>query len=221
MVTSIPRGGLRLFATVLLLLGMGAGALQAATITLSDGSFEASPVGQGSFAKFKGGTEHWTPAGGERAVEIWSTGFFGVEAAHGDTFMELNANTRGTVYQEIGTIAAGQVLDFSFAHRGRNGPDEMAFVLDIRDANGDVIEKMFSEIYTAKKGAWTRVSGRSAAAGQSGTVRLSFVSQTPGSSANFVDNVHVETSAIPLPAGVVLLGTGLAALVVARRRRMA
>ena len=178
-------------------------------------------MGPVSFAKCKRGTEHWTPAGGERAVEIWGTGVYGVAAAHGAAFMELNATTRGTVYQEIGTIAAGQTLDFSFAHRGRKGRDSMAFVRDIRDAGGAVVQEIFRDSYSADKGAWTKVAGRSAAAAQGGTVRLSFVSETHGSYAKFVDDVRVEASAVPLPAGVVLLGTGLAALVVARRRRVA
>jgi hypothetical protein len=211
---------------MLLSLGVSAGAGQAGTIALANGSFEdtPSPVAPGTWRQFTGGIAGWTPAEGERRVEVWGSGFNGVDAVDGAAFMELNATTRGTVYQEIGTIAAGQALAFSFAHRGRAGRDSMAFVLDIRDAGGAVLQELFRDSYSADRGAWNRVAGRSATAAQGGTVRLSFVSEASArgpSYGNFVDDVRIEASAVPLPAGVVLLGTGLAALAVARRRRSA
>ena len=90
--------------------------------------------------------------------EIWSTGFKGFEAYEGNQFVELNALIDGTLYQDATGISQGAVLEFSFAHRGRNGNDTMK--LTVTDLGGDNSlgtaddTPLFSKEYTTGKNAW-------------------------------------------------------------------
>jgi len=94
----------------------------------------------------------------DEVFEIWSTGFGGFEAHDGTQFVELNARLDGTLYQDLTGIGQGAELDFSFAHRGRNGNDTMMLTitdLGIDDTFGSDDDRvLFVKEYTTGKEAW-------------------------------------------------------------------
>lgn len=90
--------------------------------------------------------------------EIWSTGFNGVEAYEGKQFAELNADKAGILYQDSKGIKNGDFLEFTFAHRGRNGDDTMNLTItdlgnDGSPAGGDDTV-LFTKEYTTGNSAW-------------------------------------------------------------------
>lgn len=98
----------------------------------------------------------WRTTG--RWFEIWPTNFQGVEAHEGHQFVELNAREEATLYRDLVSIEKDAVIEFSFAHRGRNGDDIMK--LTITDLGADNIagtrddKELFSKEYTTGKSAW-------------------------------------------------------------------
>ncbi len=90
--------------------------------------------------------------------EIWSSGFLGVAAHEGTQFAELNAYIDGTLYQDSTGIQSGSVLDFTFAHRGRNGNDTMKLTITDLGADnslgGGDDTVLFTKNYTTGKAAW-------------------------------------------------------------------
>lgn len=53
-----------------------------------------------------------------RPIEFWSNGFNGVPSGQAAQHIELNAITRAMVFQPV-SLASGDVLNWSFLHRGR------------------------------------------------------------------------------------------------------
>ncbi|MEZ6121781.1 MAG: protein kinase [Planctomycetaceae bacterium] len=91
--------------------------------------------------------------------EIWSSGFLDIEAYEGDQFIELNARDEGTLYRELTTVEHDAAIEFSFAHRGRNGDDTLKLTItdlgaDNAEGGGDDTE-LFSKDYTTGKEAWS------------------------------------------------------------------
>lgn len=90
--------------------------------------------------------------------EIWGTGFMGV-AAHEDTqFVELNYLKHGKLFQDSTGIEKGTILEFTFAHRGRNGEDKMKLTITDLGAdnklNGGDDTVLFEKEYTTGNKAW-------------------------------------------------------------------
>ncbi|MGV7105301.1 T9SS type B sorting domain-containing protein [Flavobacterium sp. U410] len=64
----------------------------------------------------------WRTTASDGVIEMWSSGFQGVDAYSGNQFIELNANEAAGVYQDFDTPVS-TTFSFSFAHRGRLGTD--------------------------------------------------------------------------------------------------
>ena len=94
----------------------------------------------------------------DKEFEIWGTRFLGVAAHEGTQFVELNAWIDGTLYQDSTGIQPGSVLEFTFAHRGRNGEDAMRLTITDLGANNslDGVDDtvLFTKAYTTGKDAW-------------------------------------------------------------------
>ncbi len=122
---------------------------------LANGSFE-EPRGIDNGFVFSQLMPGWKTT--DEVFEIWSTGFKGFEAHDGTQFVELNATLDGTLYQDLTGIGQGAVLDFSFAHRGRNGSDKMSLtVIDLGADNaigGGDDTVLFVNNYITSKDAW-------------------------------------------------------------------
>ncbi len=67
----------------------------------------------------------WKTTESDSIIEVWGSGFNGVPAYSGNQFIELNAYTVSTLYQDF-TAISGSTRSISFAHRGRyTNPDVM------------------------------------------------------------------------------------------------
>jgi WD40 repeat protein len=122
---------------------------------LPNPSFEEPEIRTSSFALVST-IPGWKTS--DRAFEIWSTGFLGVTAYDGDQFVELNAYEDGVLYKESTGIERDAVLEFSFAHRGRNGNDTLKLTItdlgaDNVDGGGDD-QELFTKEYTTGMDAW-------------------------------------------------------------------
>lgn len=123
--------------------------------SLTNPSFE-EPLGNKGSIKFVKSIPGWKTTDTE--FEIWSTGFEGFKAHAGDQFVELNAHIDGTLYQDSMGIKKGSVLEFTFAHRGRNGKDTMKLTItDLGPDNalgGSDDTVLFTKEYSTGKEAW-------------------------------------------------------------------
>ncbi|MCG8207033.1 T9SS type B sorting domain-containing protein [Tenacibaculum finnmarkense] len=133
----------------------------------------------------------WETTAADNKMELWyKNNFEGVPSYDGsDNFVELNANTVGSLYQEFCT-KPGDVINWSVAHRGRLGRD-VATVKIGKSLASATIEKTMSDGKT-----WKEYSGAyTVPAGQTTTV-ISFdaVSTFTGdkSTGNFIDAVKIE-----------------------------
>ncbi|WCC41285.1 T9SS type B sorting domain-containing protein [Tenacibaculum finnmarkense] len=133
----------------------------------------------------------WETTAADNEMELWyKNNFEGVPSYDGsDNFVELNANTVGSLYQEFCT-KPGDVINWSVAHRGRLGRD-VATVKIGKSLASATIEKTMSDGKT-----WKEYSGAyTVPAGQTTTV-ISFdaVSTFTGdkSTGNFIDAVKIE-----------------------------
>lgn len=134
----------------------------------------------------------WNTTSRHNIIEIWTSGFQGIEAYEGDQFAELNARTSASNYQVISTTP-GDILYWSFAHRGRGSttvPDVMQIEIG---AEGEAYNH--SESMSDTKSAWGFYSGTyTVPAGQTETrFALAAVSTASGniSVGNFVDDFQL------------------------------
>jgi hypothetical protein len=195
-------------------------------ISLINPSFEQPVFAPNSVNIVPDGTvPGWHTTESDHAIEIWHQFFNGVPAFDGTQFAELDANAEGTLYQDVTGIAAGQVLTFHFAHRGRVTVESMQ--LDITDLGADGIygtgddHVLFSKAYADGTSAWGFYTSATEApiVALGNNIRFSYVSLVPGSVGNFLDDadfgVGVSTEnpndSVPEPATLTLVGLGLAA----------
>jgi hypothetical protein len=190
-------------------LGLGAAGFLAAspahaTVVITNGGFEASSLAAAGsdWAMSTTAAPGWSTTVPDHLFEIWTSGFYGVSAYEGNQFIELNANQQGMVYQDVSGLAAGQLIDFSFAHRGRVTDEAMQF--SITDLGADGLfgtaddSTLFSKIYTDGISGWGYYtsSGEAPVAANGDTLRFAFQSEVPGSLGNFLDGVNVSVSDI-------------------------
>lgn len=173
------------------------------TDTLGNGGFEDPPVSPNTYTLFPAASvPPWQTTDGSGEIEIWGDGFLGVPAYAGNAFAELNANTPGTLYQDVVSIP-GATMTWTLAHRGRDGDDEMEVL--IGDANvADVLGSTGWDFTSAPlldgNTAWgVHTDDYVVPAGQTCT-RFAFraVSSVGGGSyGNFLDEVSFTTTAPP------------------------
>lgn len=117
--------------------------------------FERPEIRAGKF-EMRTALPGWKTSG--ELFEIWSTGFQGVEAHEGKQFVELNASEEATLYRDFVGIERDAVLEFSFAHRGRNGEDILKMTItDLGVDNalgGGDDQELFAKEYATGKSAW-------------------------------------------------------------------
>ncbi len=99
-----------------------------------NGDFELPlvPVGDFSFLD-EGRVPGWVTTATDDIIEIWSSGFRSVPSHSGNQHAEINAYQNAALYFDLSTVP-GSLLNWSFAHRGRAGPDEISVNIGPPDA---------------------------------------------------------------------------------------
>ncbi|WAK02112.1 VPLPA-CTERM sorting domain-containing protein [Methylobacter sp. YRD-M1] len=177
----------------------------------------------------------WRTTATDHKIELWSDNFQGIAAYDGAQFAELNANQVSTLYQDVAGIAANNIIDFHFAHRGRLGIDTMRFdIVDLGANNvlgGGDDTTLFSRQYSDNNTTWGfyTSSGLAPILTLGHTLRFSFISIAAAggslSVGNFLDaadfSVSKNTSPVPVPAAFWLFAPALAGLGILGKRRTA
>ncbi|MGH2465862.1 MAG: hypothetical protein ACRDGI_10410 [Candidatus Limnocylindrales bacterium] len=176
--------------------------------TLVDGNFEApviAPAGNSSLDASL--VPPWLTTDVSNQIEIWASGFGGVPSAEGDQFVEINANSAGTLYQDVVTTS-GEKMTWSLEHRGRSGTDVMKVLIGdstTADVNSDTGWNFFSPDLSDPNTAWGAHTGSYVVPTGQTCTRFGFraVSSAGGdpSFGNFLDAVSfsVTVPATPKP----------------------
>ncbi|SJM89592.1 hypothetical protein CRENPOLYSF2_1220007 [Crenothrix polyspora] len=72
-------------------------------------------------------------------IELWFNGFNGVAPRAGKVLAELNANSSGTLSQDV-CLLANEDITWRLSHRGRQGTDRMQFVVGSSALTGLVLD---------------------------------------------------------------------------------
>ncbi len=140
----------------------------------------------------------WSTTASDDLIELWTSGFSGVTAYHGNQFAELNATEASTLIQTF-SATAGEELTIKFAHRGRSGVDVMS--VEVGPIGGPYVSLgNFSD----GKTAWGYYN-LAYTVPTTGNIEIRFVavSSTNGNKSygNFLDAIYVAKIAKPTLAG--------------------
>lgn len=149
---------------------------------LLNGGFEAPAVTNASYSLVTPTSWTVTNAAGQPLVgEVWNTPFTSNYSPQGEQIVEMNSTARGTFSQTI-TTTPGQMLGWSFYHRGRDGTETVRVSIGASGAlvsQGDYSSsntagwRVQSGTYTVPAGQTsTTLSIRSTAGGTEGTGNL-------------------------------------------------
>lgn len=126
-------------------------------------------------------------------IELWDDGYLGIDAYEGDVFAELNANSPGTLFQNI-CLVNGETLGWSFAHRARpTSIDPQTVFFEIANSSGTLLQSLTSQ--SSLIGApWTINSSSTTYTGPTGVQRARFRTTDSGSLGNFLDGLQFDIS---------------------------
>jgi hypothetical protein len=149
---------------------------------LKNGDFGVPDCGPG-FCQFPvAETGGWQTSGETQVIEVWSDGYHGVPAAEGDQFVELDANSRDTLSQEV-ELPANQLMYWSFLHRGRNGLESVELLIGPPDA---VVSQ---GVFPSPADAWYPYSGLYRVGSNEPVTRFALASRSGVAEGNLVDMV--------------------------------
>lgn len=214
-------------------------AASATTVNLvTNGSFEMDPgvVSQGVNGHGAGSTFGDMPTTGSSwgiwtsGITGWTSGRNGIEiqssrtlnpdqvADDGSYYVELDTRRNSEMWQSVDLGVGSHVLRFAYAPRvAQTGSNQIGF--SIGDATGSLLDGLVSDSYTGGPRGWTEYVFSFEVA-TAGSYMLSFDARGNSNSlGGLLDDVAIN--AVPLPAGMLLLGTALGGLGLARRRKKA
>ena len=123
----------------------------------------------------------WSTTAANGAIEIWDSGFLGVDAADGDYFAEINANSNAQLFQEF-TVMPGSMITYSISHRGRAGVDVANVLI------GPPGSQVVHQTLTTDNTGWVTYSGTYTVPAGVTTIRMGFESVSTASGNNSVGN---------------------------------
>ena len=174
--------------------------------TLVNGDFETPVITAGGNSSLDASqVPPWLTTDSSNQIEIWSSGFGGVPSAQGAQFVEINANSAGTLYQDVVTTA-GEKMTWTLEHRGRSGTDTMKVLIGnaaTADVNSDTGWDYFSPDLTDPNTAWGTHTGSYVVPSGQTCTRFGFraVSSAGGDNSfgNFLDAVSFSVTVPPTP----------------------
>jgi choice-of-anchor A domain-containing protein len=150
----------------------------------------------------------WSTTASDSLIELWTSGFHGVTAYHGNQFAELNATQASTLIQTFSAIA-GEELTIKFAHRGRSGVDVMS--VEVGPIGGPYVSL---GNFTDSTTAWGYYN-LAYTVPATGDIEIRFVAVSSAngnkSYGNFLDAIYVAKIAKPTLAGPASLCTNTTA----------
>ncbi len=194
-----------------------------------NGGFENPLVGDG----LRGGATGWDywnasdVTGWEDSdsnIEIWESGFQGIDATEGKQFAELNAHYAGgalfSISQTFGT-QAGEKYVLSFDYRARLGDEESRASVESNESFKVTAGDLSSLVDDHTTDMWSVFSDVFTAQGSSTTLTFTQVGYHNNklTYGNFLDDISV--SSVPEAGSIALFGLGLAGLGLLRVKKSA
>ena len=186
-----------------------AGACGTGSTALENGGFEVPGTAPGTFNIYDASlVPPWNTTDDSNGIEIWGDGFNGVPAFEGANFAELNANTAGTLYQDIVT-EPGSTLTWTVRHRAREGTDVMRILIGdsaTADVFSDTGWNEISADISDDTTAWGTTSDEYVVPAGQVCTRFAFRAVSTGSGSpsvgNFLDGIEfvVTAPASPTPS---------------------
>jgi hypothetical protein len=137
----------------------------------------------GTFCRFPAAeVDGWQTSSAQAVIEIWHDGYLDVPAPAGSQYVELNADSRDTLSQQL-ALPPGQLMYWSFVHRGRNGIEGVE--LRIGSPRAEVLQGAFS----SPEDAWYAYSGLYRVGSDEPLTRFALVSRTGTTEGNLIDDV--------------------------------
>jgi hypothetical protein len=177
---------------------------------LVNGGFEDFQTFGYGFFSGSNPTVNWATTAPDNSLEIWSSGFLGVQAYEGNSFAELNANYDSTLYQHVNGLGDFNTINWHFAHRGRYGVDVMQ--LSIVDLGADQVYGngddtiLYQSNFSADDTAWQFHSGSIVSIGNLTRFAFQAVSATGGSTqGNFIDYCGFGVNVVPAPGALCII----------------
>ena len=124
----------------------------------------------------------WQTSSAQEVIEIWHDGYMNVPAPAGSQFVELNADSRDTLSQEL-ALPPGQLMYWSFVHRGRNGIESVELRIGPPDA------ERTQRVISSPEDAWYPRSGLYRVGNDELRTRFALVSRTGAAEGNLIDSV--------------------------------
>jgi hypothetical protein len=181
---------------------------------ITNGGFESPNIGSGwTYGQDPGGWQ------GDN-IEVWASGFQGVNSYEGTQHGELNAHpndgTSWSIYQSFQTTL-NALYDISFAYSARRNSSE-AFLFSLADNTSTIFNETIDDHDT---GQWSLFSDGFVGTGNMMTLRFTSITPDSGTLGNFLDAVSVVSvpgGNVPEPGIISLLAAGLLMMGFSRRR---
>ena len=165
--------------------------------TFINGGFELNNPGGGGTPTFQIYNHNAVPEWSDDTgfIELWDSGFQNTPSFEGNVFAELNANSSGSLFQEI-CLINGETLNWTFAHRARltSSINPQTVIFELADATNTQIMPLSSQTSFQNQG-WNVNTGSVTYSGTSSVVRARFFTNDTGSTGNFLDDLQFDVAA--------------------------
>lgn len=123
----------------------------------------------------------WRTTSEKQVIEVWSDGYWSVPAAEGTQFVELDADTPDTLYQDI-VLTPGELVYWSVLHHGRLGSESIEVLL------GPPERQASQGVFESSERDWQEHSGLYRVGKNETVTRFSLASRSGTAEGNLVDN---------------------------------